>query len=223
MNKSDVDLKNDILSELKYEPDVAISDIGVLVKDGTVTLNGFTSSYWEKWSAVHAAKRVAGVNAIADDIQVKLPGSLNRTDGDIAADCGKQIEWSPSVPMDSVKVTVREGWLTLEGEVEWWFQKNAAENAVHYLPGVKGVSNHILIKPRLSTSAVEEDIRCAFQRNAMLDSDEVHVETSGSTVILTGMVRTYAEKEEAERASWAAPGVISVDNKLSVNWNVIAG
>jgi len=224
MNKvvGDVDLKNDILSELKYEPGVKTSDIGVLVKDGTVTLNGFTSSYWEKANAVRAAKRVVGVNAIADDIQVKLPGSFNRTDGDIASAAAQQIKWSPTIPVDKVKVTVRDGWLTLEGEVEWWFEKNAAENAVHYLMGVKGVSNSISIKPKLSAIAIESDIHAAFKRSAMLDANEVAVSTSGNTVTLRGEVRTFAERDEVDRIAWAAPGVMLVVNELTVKWSFLA-
>jgi len=218
-NVSDVSLKNDILSELKYDPSVTTSDIGVLVKDGVVTLNGFTSSYWEKYSAVRAAKRVVGVNAIADDIRIKLPGSMDRTDGDIAAAASQQLQWSPSVPDDVVKVIVRDGWLTLEGNVEWWYQKNAAEHAVRYLSGVKGVSNEISIKPKVSAVGIEADIQAAFKRSAMLDADEVTVTTSGNTVTLRGKVKTYAEKEEAGRTAWAAPGVMSVDNLLTVNWS----
>ena len=218
-NVSDVDLKNDILSELKYEPSVKTSDIGVLVKDGTVTLNGYTSSYWEKSHAIRAAKRVVGVNAIADEIQIKLPGSLDRNDSDIAAAAGQQIKWAPSVPDDAVKVTVRDGWVTLEGEVPWWYQKNAAENAIHYLLGVKGVSNEISIKPQVSAVGIESDIQAALKRSSALDSDEVTVTALGSSVTLRGKVRTYAEKEDAARTAWAAPGVISVDNQISVNWS----
>ena len=215
-NVTDVDLKNDILSELKYEPSVHSNEIGVIVKDGTVTLNGFTSTYWEKYSAVRAAKRVVGVNAIADDIEVRLPGSLHRTDGDIAHEAGQQLTWAPSVPNDAVKVTVRNGWLNLEGDVEWWYQKNAAENAVHYLLGVKGVTNDINIKPKLSAMSIEDDIQAAFKRSAYLDGDEVTVTTAGSSVTLRGKVRTFAEKEEADRVAWAAAGVMSVLNELTV-------
>ena len=222
MKVNDVDLKNDILSELKYEPGVKTSDIGILVNNGTVTLNGYTSSYWEKANAVRAAKRVVGVNAIADDIKVKLPGSLNQTDGDIAAAAAQQIQWLPTVPNDAVKVTVRDGWITLEGEVEWWYQRNAAENSVHYLMGVKGVSNLISIKPKLSSIEIESDIHAAFKRSALLDADEVTVTTAGNTVTLRGKVRTFAERDEADRAAWAAPGVMLVINELTVRWSLLS-
>jgi osmotically-inducible protein OsmY len=219
VNKTDIELKNDVLSELKYEPSVKTSDIGVLVKDGAVTLNGFATSYWEKANAVSATKRVAGVAAIADDIKINLPGTQSRTDGDIAEACAQQIQWAPSIPTNSVKIVVRGGWVTLDGDVEWWFQKNAAENAVHFLTGVKGVSNMITIKPKLSPADIESDIRCAFKRHAMLDAEEIIVETSGDKVTLRGKVRTYAEKEQAERTAWTAPGVQTVVNDLTVNWS----
>jgi osmotically-inducible protein OsmY len=137
IEKADTKLKMDVLSELKYEPCVGITDIGVLVKDGTVTLNGFANNYSEKWEAVRAAKRVAGVKAIADDIEVRLPGSLHHTDGDIAAAAAHHIKWS-IVPAGSVQVTVSEGWITLDGEVDWQYLKNAAGNVVQHLSGVKG-------------------------------------------------------------------------------------
>jgi osmotically-inducible protein OsmY len=134
LKKSDVELKTDVLAELKYEPGVAVTDIGVLVKDGAVTLNGYVTSYGEKWDAVRATKRVAGVNAIADDIQVKLRDSLRRTDGEIAAAAVKQINLvSTAIPPEDIGVTVREGRITLDGEVEWWYQKNSAESAVQFL------------------------------------------------------------------------------------------
>lgn len=215
---SDTDIKNNVLLELKFEPSVRTSDIGVLVKDGTVTLNGNVSSYAEKRNAIRATKRLAGVNGIADDIQVKLPGTVTHTDSDIASSAAHQIKWASSVPHDKVTLTVREGWVTLEGDVEWWFERNAAERAVQYLGGVKGVVNEITIKPKLSALSIGSDIESAFKRSAMLDAEEVAVTTSGNTVILRGKVRTYAEKQEAERVAWAAPGVLSVMNELSVNW-----
>jgi len=216
--KSDANLKSDVLSELNYEPSVRTTDIGVLVKDGTVTLNGYATSFGEKWDAVRATQRVAGVVAIADDIEVKLPYSNCRTDGDIAMAAAHHIEWSPSVPAGTVRVTVRDGWITLEGEVEWRYQKNAAANAVQYSVGVKGVSNLIFIKPTLTPKDVETAITSAFERSAQLDAKEIHVEISGNKVNLRGKVRNFAEMEEAERAAWAAPGVLAVDNGLTVKW-----
>ncbi len=219
IKKNDAERKDDVLAELKYEPCVKVTDVGVLVKDGTVTLNGYVTSYGERWDAVRAAKRVAGVNAIADDIVVKLPTSLRRTDGDIAAAAANQINWSTSIPTGSVQVTVREGWITLEGEVEWWHQKNAAENAVQYQAGVQAVNNQIKIKPKLTALEVETAIKSAFERNALLDAELIQVETSANKVILRGKVRNHAEREEAERVAWAAPGVFSVDNQLKVKWS----
>jgi osmotically-inducible protein OsmY len=218
IKKSDTELKKDVFAELEYEPSVRVGDIGILVKDGAVTLNGYASSYGEKWDAVRAAKRVAGVKAIADDIEVKLPDSQRHTDGDIAAAAANQINWSTTIQTGTVEVTVREGWITLEGEVEWWFQKDAAENAVRYLAGVKGVTNLITIKPKVAPVEVATAIKSAFERSAVLDANKIQVETSGNKVTLRGKVRSYAEKDEAERAAWAAQGVWSVDNKLKVDW-----
>ena len=219
IKKSDTDLKRDVLAELKYEPSVKVTDIGVLVKDGTVTLNGYATNYGEKWDAVRAIKRVAGVKAIADDIEVKLPDSQCRTAGDIATAAANQINCSTMIPTGTVSVTVREGWITLEGEVEWWYRKDAAEKAVQYLAGVKGVTNQILIKPTLSPTDVEKAIKSAFERNALLDAFKIQVETTGNRVVLRGTVRNYTEREEAERAAWAAAGVFSVDNQLKVEWS----
>ena len=219
IKKTDTELKKDVLAELKYEPSVKVTDIGVLVNDGAVTLNGYASTYGEKWDAVRAAKRVAGVKAIADDIEVKLADSPRRTDGDIAAAAANQIDWSTTIPTGTIEVTVREGWITLEGEVEWWYQKDAAENAVRYLAGVKGVSNLITIKPKVASAEVATAIKSAFERNALLDANKIQVETSGNKVVLRGKVRNHAERDEAERAAWGAPGVWSVDNKLKVAWS----
>jgi osmotically-inducible protein OsmY len=219
IEKSDSELKTDVLSELKYEPTVRTTDIGVLVKDGAVTLNGYATSYGEKWDAVRATRRVAGVNAIADDIEVKLSDSLKRNDGDIASAAAHQIEWSPIVPSGTVQVTVRDGWVTLDGVVDWWYQKNSAENAVEHLAGVRGVSNLITIKAQVAHGDVEKVIKSAFERSAQLDANKIEVVTEGTTVTLRGKVRNYAEKEEAERAAWGASGVSSVDNRLSVVWS----
>jgi len=217
-NKSDTDIKNDVLSELKYEPSVKTTDIGVLVKDGVVTLTGNTATYGEKWDAVRAAKRVSGVRAVADDINVKVASSPERSDGEIAASAADHIGWSTSVPADKVSITVQHGWVTLSGQLEWWYQKNAAENSVLYLRGVKGVTNLITIYSTSEASGIETAIKKAFERNALLDASEIKVEYFGNKVTLRGNVRTYAAKEEAERVAWAAPGIYSVDNKIKVEW-----
>lgn len=219
IEKSDMDLKRDVLSELKYEPSVKVSDIGVTVKDGAVTLNGTTMSYVEKWNALKAAKRVAGVVAIADEMNVRLPDSLQRTDGEIAATAAQQIEWSQSDLAKTLKVTVCEGWITLEGEVAWWYQKNAAEETVHYLAGVKGVSNLITLKVSPPAADMISTIHAAFERSAILNADKIQIETNGNKVTLRGNVQTYLEEEEAGRIAWGAPGVRSVDNELVVNWS----
>jgi osmotically-inducible protein OsmY len=218
VNKTDAEIKTDVLSELGYEPSVKATDIGVLVKDGTVTLNGYATNYGEKVGAVRTARRVAGVRAIADDIIVKLPGSLKRNDGDIAAAAANQIEWTPALK-GLVQVTVREGWITLEGHVEWGYQKEYAEEIVHHQSGVKGVSNLILIKAKAAPTSVEMAIKAAFVRNALLDAKKIEVEACENKVILRGEVRNYTEREEAERVAWAAAGVGAVDNQLSVEWS----
>ena len=216
--KTDAELKKDILEELLYDPGVNVAEIGVLVKDGTVTLNGNVSSYSEKLNAVQATKRIAGVTAIADDIEVKLPESHRRTDGDIAAAAANQIKWSTTIPSGAVEVTVRDGWVTLEGKVEAWYQRLAAENVVKRLAGVKDVTNLVTITPKPVQAQIATSIKSAFERNALLDAGKVQVETSGNTVTLRGKVRNHAEKDEAERVAWAAPGVELVKNKLKVAW-----
>ena len=214
--KTDSELKNHVLAELKYEPSVKATDIGVLVNDGTVTLNGFVPSYWEKWGAVAATKRVAGIKAIADDIEVRLPSSSHQTDGDIAAAAANQIEWATTIPEDAVKITVREGVVTIDGTVEWRFQKESAERVVRSLVGVKAVSNLIAIEAKTQVSEISAAIKSAFERNAQLDSKKIDIAVSGNEAVLSGEVRTHAERDEAERVAWRAPGIYSVDNQLTV-------
>jgi osmotically-inducible protein OsmY len=218
IEKSDEELKIDVLSELEFDPSVKISDIGVLVTNGTVTLNGYATSYGERFAAVRSAKRVAGVKAIADDIEVRLADSFHRTDADIAAAAVHQINWNTTIPKGIAQVTVRDGWITLQGEFEWWHEKNATEDAVLHLAGVKGVTNLITLKSTVAPVDLESIIKSALERHALLDADKIQVEVSGSSVTLLGKVRNYTEREEAERTAWRAVGVYSVDNQLEVEW-----
>ena len=219
VEKTDSELKEYVLSEFAYEPSVKATDIGVVVRDGILTLNGYVTNYSEKWSALRAAKRVAGITAIADDIEVRLPNSINHSDADIAAAAVNQIKCSTTLPKEAIGITVSEGWVTLEGALEWWYQKDIAETAVKYLAGVKGVYNLIVIKPKLTASGVVAAITSAFERNALLDSNNIDVQVSGNQVTLSGEVRNHAERDEAERVAWAASGVSSVDNQLTVKWS----
>ena len=218
LDKTDTEIKTDVLSELKYDPSIKVTEIGVLVTDGIVTLTGYTTSFDEKLAAVHAVKRVAGVLAIADDIELHIPDANHRTDGEIAAAAAHKIEWATTIPKGTVEITVRNGWIILEGEVEWWYQKNAAETVVRSISGVRGVSSSISIKPTDKITAVGMGIEAAIERNAMLDASKIRVEIVGSKVILHGTVRTLAQREEAERIAWAAQGVFSVEDHLAVKW-----
>ena len=214
---TDTELQRKVEEELRWEPSVNAAAIGVTVKNGVVTLTGTVSYYGEKWAAERASKRVSGVTAVAEELKVQPTGSAKRTDTDIAAAAVQALKWRLWVP-NQVKVKVEEGWVTLEGEVEWWYQKSAAENAVQYLAGVRGVANLITIKPKLAPGDIETALKSALARNALLDAKTIRVETSANIVLLRGTVRNYFEREEAERVAWAAPGVFSVENQLKVEW-----
>jgi len=215
--KTDLELKKDILAELAYEPSVNAADIGVSVNEGIVLLNGSVSSYVAKLVAVRAAKRVAGVKGVADEVVVDLPDSSRRTDDEIAADAAKSIDWLIEVPTGAVTAMVRNGWLTLEGVVEWAHQKIAAEEAVQRLPGVIGISNLIIIRPKQASSDVSAAIKAAFERHALLDAEKITVETSGNKVVLRGVLDNCIEREEAERAARSAPGVSEVENHIVIH------
>jgi osmotically-inducible protein OsmY len=215
--KSDNEIERDVREELKWDPDLDAEDIAVSVKNGVVTLAGFTHSYTDRLGAEAAAKRVAGVLAVANDIEVRLPAIDQRPDPDIARDAVASLKSELPISHDKIKVIVKDGWITLEGAVEWQYQKSTAENAVRKVKGIKGVTNVIMVKPKVEPSDLKRKIQEAFKRNAEVDANRITVETTGSEVVLKGTVRSWIEREEAERVAWSAPGITKVDDRIVVS------
>jgi len=214
--KTDTALQLDVIAELKWEPSVNAANVGVEVKDGIVTLAGHVDTYAEKWDAERAAQRVSGVKAIAVEMDVKLRGDNRRTDADIARSATNVLEWTTSVPKDSVTVMVEKGWLTLAGEVQWEYQRQSAADGVRYLMGVTGISDQIVIKPKVSSAAVRSDIEAALKRRAQKDSRQISVSVEDHEVTLGGSVHSWAEKDLANHSAWGTPGVRNVVDNLTV-------
>jgi len=221
--KTDAELQKDVMNELTWEPTVRAAEIGVGVKGGVVTLSGYVDTYGEKWAAQRAAARVFGVKAVAEKLKVRLSDTFQRSDEDIAQAAADILQWNVWLThmIDRIEVVVENGWITLSGEVDWWYQKDAAGDSVRNLMGVRGLSNNIAIAPikpiPVKAQDVKDKIESAFRRNALLDSRRITVETRGGKVILRGSVRSWAEIDQVERAAWAAPGVSEVENNVVVS------
>jgi len=208
--RSDAQIQADVLEELKWEPRLQPNEIGVIVKDGVVTLTGTMTSYTAKYAAVR------GVKAVANEIEVKLFPGTERSDADIAEAVVRAVERDALIPIEKLDVTVSDGWVTLRGNVEWHYQREDAYEVVRRIAGVKGVRNLIVVKPKVSRTDLKKNIEDALIRTAQVDAKNITVEVQGTKVILKGTVRSWAEKQEAERQAWAAPGVTEVDNQITI-------
>jgi osmotically-inducible protein OsmY len=218
ITRTDQEIQQDVLDELAWEAELQPNEVGVVVKNGVVTLTGWVDSYTKRWRAERAALRVRGVEAVANEIEVRLSGSSQRTDSDIAAAARRALEADAFAPDEGIKVAVSNGWVTLEGEVQWQYQRREAERAVRRLTGVRGVTNLIKVSPRIEPSPADlkKRIEDALVRNAETDAERIQVKVNGSTVVLEGTVRSWAERETAERIAWSAPGILEVNNRIKI-------
>ncbi|PRC91740.1 BON domain [Solimicrobium silvestre] len=216
--KTDAQIQQDVIEELKWEQSVNATQIGVEVQDGIVTLTGHVHSFADKWHAERAAQRVFGVKALAIEIDISLPGSSHRNDADIARSVENVLEWNTFLPKDHVKVMVEDGWITLTGEVDWRYQKQALATGIRYLLGVKGVSDHIHIRPVVSSNIVKSNIEAALKRHARDNSNNVSVNVHDNNVTLSGTVDNWSERKLACHAAWGTPGVHKVVDNINIAW-----
>lgn len=211
-------LRQDILDELEFEPSIDAAHIGVTVDRGVVTLTGHVSNYGEKLAVVQSVRRVKGVSAIAEEIQVRFPDDKKTADDEIAKRAVDILGWDTLIPRNAIQITVREGWITLTGNVDWYYQKKAAEDDVRKLFGVRGVTSNIAIKPRVAANDVKRKIEDALKRNAEVEAGAIRVSVEGgSKVVLEGTVHSWDERHAVENAAWSAPGVKSVEDRLAIN------
>ncbi len=217
---TDHKLKTDVLAELAWEPSVGADHIGVTAKDGVVTLTGHVDTYWQKHVAETAAGRVRGVKALAEEIEIRLPVHLKRSDDEIAAAALSRLSWDSSIPKDAVKVKVEKGFVTLTGQVDWYYQVESAAAMIRSLGGVTGVSNQLSIKVRPNTGTISDDIMHALHRSWFFDENNIKVSADGGKVRLSGTVDSWGDRQTAASTAWAAPGTTSVENDIRVSWSI---